>query len=63
MVLYRLSVLSRVESMRAVEPGVIHTWYVANMDIRGLARRNAKLLHALMEKGLYHRNFLDTNKI
>ena len=49
--------------MRAVEPGVIHTWYVANMDIRGLARRNAKLLHALMEKGLYHRNFLDTNKI
>ena len=57
MVLYVLALLPLAKAMREVDPGVIQTWYADDAAMRGTARRNAKLLHALMEKFPYHGYF------
>ena len=54
MVLYVLSLLTLAEVMRETDLGVLHKWYTDDADMQGPARRNAKLLHDLMEKVPYN---------
>ena len=48
--------------MQEVDTGVLQPWYADDAAMRGPARRNAKLLCALIEKGPCHRYFLDPEK-
>ena len=63
MVLYGLSLLTLDEAMREADPGVLQPWYADDAAMWGPARRNYKLLRALMGKVPYHGYFTDPEKI
>ena len=48
MVIYGLDFLPLIISMRMVDPGVLQPWYIDDAAMRGTARENSKLLHALI---------------
>ena len=41
---------------------MLHPWYADDTAMSGTARHNSNLLHAVMEKGLYHRYLPDPER-
>ena len=52
MVLYRITLVSLAEDLRAVDPGLLSPFYADDVAFDGSARRSAHLLNLLMERGL-----------
>ena len=59
MVLYRITLVSLAEDLRAVDPGLLSPFYADDVAFDGSARRSAHLLNLLMERGLEQRCSID----
>ena len=62
MILYGLALLPLDEAMMAADLGVLQPWYSKVVATRDAARRNAKLLRALMGKVPYRGYFPEPEK-
>ena len=51
MVLYRITLVSLAEELRAADPGLFSLFYADDAAFDGLARRSAQLLKLLMRRG------------